>query len=205
VIEAFGVQFAVANSEIPDKKEGEMKRFLIVVPSIILLCFSLSCQGKTTKTELEKVRVRAETEARNKEIARQLFSAIDKGDFEKLKGLLSDDFSLKAPGLREPLGTSGLFQLIKTHYAAFPDWTHVIEDTVAEGDKVAVKLTQYGTHRAEYEGIPATGNKVTMLALHFGTIVNGKIKDWYTVEDYLGLNMQLGMVLRPKGAKKQRK
>ena len=182
-----------------------MKRFLIVIPSIILLCLSLSCQDKTTKAELEKARVQAEIEARNKEIVRQFFGAIDKGDFEKLKRLLSDDFSLKAPGLREPLGTSGLFQLIKTHYAAFPDWRHVIEDTVAEGDKVAVKLTQYGTHRDEYEGIPATGNKVTVPALGFVTIVNGKIKDLYAVEDYLGLNMQLGMVLRPKEAKKQRK
>jgi hypothetical protein len=44
-----------------------------------------------------------------------------------------------------------------------------------------------------------------MPALHFVTIANGKIKDWYAVEDYLGLNMQLGMVLRPKEAKKQRK
>lgn len=182
-----------------------MKRFLIVVPSIILLCFSLSCEDRTTKAELGKVRARAETEARNKEIVRQFFGAIDKGDFEKLKGLLSDDFSLKAPGLHEPLGPNGLFQFIKAHYVAFPDWRHVIEDTVAEGDKVAVKVTQYGTHRAEYEGIAATGNKVTMPALHFGTIVNGKIKDWYAVEDYLGLNMQLGMVLRPKEAKKQRK
>jgi steroid delta-isomerase-like uncharacterized protein len=177
----------------------------ILVPSIILLCFSLSCQDKTSKAELEKARARAETEARNKEIVRQLFSAIDKGDFEKLKGLLADDFSVIEPGMQEPLRQDALFQLIKTHYAAFPDWNHVIEDTIAEGDEVAVKLTQYGTHRAEYEGIPATGNKVTMSALHFMTIANGKIKDWYAVEDYLGLNMQLGMVLRPKEAKKQRK
>jgi predicted ester cyclase len=182
-----------------------MKRFLIVIPLTILLGLSSSCQDKTTKAEREKVMIQAQTEARNKEIVRQIFSAIDKSDFERLKELLSDDFTLKAPGLSEPLGPNGLFQAVKKHYAAFPDWRHVIEDAIAEGDKVAVRLTQYGTHSAEYERIPATGNKVTMPALHLVTVVNGKIKDWYAVEDYLGLNMQLGMALQPIEAKKLRK
>jgi predicted ester cyclase len=78
----------------------------------------------------------------------------------------------------------------------------VIEDVIADGDKVAVKLTQNGTHKAEYEGIPATGVKATLPAMHLITIVDGKIKEWFAVEDYLGLYMQLGMELKPKEGEK---
>jgi predicted ester cyclase len=52
-------------------------------------------------------------------------------------------------------------------------------------------------------GIPATGNQVHMAALHIGKIVNGKIKEWLAVEDYLGLMQQLGMELKPKEAEKK--
>jgi len=107
------------------------------------------------------------------------------------------------PGLAESLGKDALFQVIKTHYTAFPDWKHVIENVIAEGDMVAVKLTQNGTHKAEYEGIPATDVKATQPAMHFITIVGGKIKGWAAIEDYLGLYMQLGMELKPKEAEKK--
>ena len=140
----------------------------------------------------------AEVEEQNKNIARELFAFIDAGDFEGLNGLFADDFALDAPGLPEPLRKDVLFQLIKTHYTAFPDWTHMIEDEIADGDKVAVKLIQNGTHKAEYEGIAATGIEVTMPAMHLITIVDGKIKEEFAMEDYLGLYMQLGMELKPK-------
>jgi predicted ester cyclase len=146
----------------------------------------VGCQDKAAMAELEEFKVQAEVEAQNKELAKELFA---------------DDFSLKVPGFDEPWGTDILFQAIKSHYAAFPDWTHVIENVVAEGEKVAVKLNQNGTHEAEYEGIPATGVEATLPAMHLFTVKNGKVVDWFAVEDYLGLYMQLGMELKPKEEK----
>jgi len=180
-----------------------MKNPLLVVSLVLLLCFAFGCQNKAEKAELEKFRAQTKVEEQNKEVAKALFASIDAGDFERLSELLADDFAIPMPGLSEPLRKDTLFQLIKSHYTAFPDWIHVIENVIAEGDMVAVKLTQNGTHKAEYEGIPATGVKVTMLALHLITIVNGKIKDWSLVEDYLGLYQQLGMELKPKEAEKK--
>ncbi len=73
---------------------------------------------------------------------------------------------------------------------------------VAEGDKVAVKLTQYGTHTAKYKGIEPTNKYVTVPATHIMMIVNGKVKEWWALEDNLGLMTQLGMELKPKENKK---
>ena len=126
---------------------------------------------------------------------------IDIVDFFNFE-LFADEFALKVPGFDEPWGTDMLFQAIKSHYTAFPDWTHVIEDVVAEGEKVAVKLNQNGTHEAEYEGIPATGVEATLPAMHLFTVKNGKVVDWFAVEDYLGLYMQLGYEMKPKEGEK---
>jgi steroid delta-isomerase-like uncharacterized protein len=175
-----------------------MKKLLCVIPLVLLLCFTISCQNKAEKAELEKVKAQKTTEEQNKQVARDFFAAIDRQDFPRLKELLADDFALSDPGSPVPLNADNLFSAIKDHYTAFPDWNHVIEDVTSEGEKVTVRLIQYGTHKAEYTGIPATGNKVHMAALHLGRIVDGKIKEWLGIEDYLGLMMQLGMELKPK-------
>jgi len=173
-----------------------------VVYLAILICFTFGCQNKAEKAELEKVRAQKAVEEQNKQVARDFFAAIDRQDFPRLKELLADDFALSDPGSPVPLHADSLFSAIKDHYKSFPDWRHVIEDVNCEDEKVTVRVIQHGTHKADYMGIPATGNKVDMAALHIGRIVNGKIKEWLAVEDYLGLMKQLGMELKPKKTKK---
>jgi steroid delta-isomerase-like uncharacterized protein len=178
--------------------EAQMRYPLSIIAVVLLLCFTVSCQNKAEKAELEKVKGQRVIEEQNKQVARDFFAAIDRQDFTKLKELLADDFALSAPGSPAPLNAETLFSVIREHYAAFPDWHHEVEDVMGEGEKVTVRVMQYGTHKAVYSGIPATGNKVQMAALHVGRIVNGRIKDWFAVEDYLGLMTQLGMELKPK-------
>jgi predicted ester cyclase len=50
----------------------------------------------------------------------------------------------------------------------------------------------------EYTGIPATGKKVTASAIFWLTIKDGRIKNWWNVEDSLGIMMQLGMEIMSK-------
>lgn len=179
-----------------------MKKLLFVVSLVILLCFTFSCQNKAEKAELEKFRARAKLEEQNKEVVRNFFAAIDKNDFGKLKELSSDDFSLMAPGLPEPWHLDGIFQAIKTHYASFPDWKHTIEEIIAESSRVAVKLVQNGTHKAAYEGILPTEKNVIVPAQCLLVVVNGKVKEFWVVENYLDFYQQLGMELKPKQVKK---
>jgi predicted ester cyclase len=178
-------------------KEEIMKRWLVFLPLIILMAFTLGCQDQQAIAELKEMKAQAQTEEQNKEIGRQLFAAIDENDFDKLSDLMDPELAVHAPGLAEALGRDAIFQAISTHYASFPDWRHVIDDVVAEGEKVTIRLTQYGTQTAEFEGIPATGNEIEVAAMHLVTIADGKVKDWWVMEDYLGQYQQLGMELRP--------
>ena len=175
-----------------------MKKLFIVLPLVFLLCFAFSCQNKEAMAELEAMKAQAEVEEQNKEIARSLFSAIDKNDFDEVQRLCTEDFSVMVPGLTEPVGFEVMPPVIKAHYAAFPDWVHTIEELVAEGNKVAIKIMQTGTHKGEYEGIAPTDKSVTMPAQVFLFISDGKVKEFWAVEDYLSFFQQLGMELKPK-------
>lgn len=169
---------------------------------LALICVTVGCQDKSQKEELEKYRAQTKIEEQNKEIANEVFAAIDKNDFEKLKVLFADEYVLKAPGLTEPINRDQIFELIKAHYTAFPDWTHKPEDLIAEGDRVSLKTVEEGTHKAVYEGIAPTGKKVGMIGFHILTIENSKVVEAWAMNDNLGFMTQLGMELRPEKSKK---
>ena len=46
--------------------------------------------------------------------------------------------------------------------AAFPHYEMMVEDLLAEGDKVAVRFTMRATHQGDFMGIPATGRQVNV-------------------------------------------
>lgn len=168
----------------------------ILIVSLILL-FTSGCQNQIEKEELDEFRSMSNLQNQNKEIARALFQAIDNNNFDKINELLADDFSLEAPLLEKTLKKNDLQPIIQHHYASFPDWIHEIEELIAEGDQVAVKALQVGTHKEAYEGIAATNKRITNPALSILTIDNGKIKHWWVIEDWLGFQQQLGMKLVP--------
>lgn len=49
---------------------------------------------------------------------------------------------------------------------AFPDFRYEVKDVISEGEKMAVRDVFTGTHRGDFMGIPATGNRATMEAIH---------------------------------------
>lgn len=177
-------------------------KYLSGIIAFLILLVMNSCQDKQANEELAKFKSMAQVQEQNKKIVQEVISAIDDNNFDKLNELFSNDFSLKVPGLEIPLKKDDVFQAMKAHYASFPDWTHNIEDMIAEGDKVVVKLVQIGTHKELYEGISATGKKITNPAIHIMTIVDGHVKDWWGIEDNLGMMIQLGMELKPAENKK---
>lgn len=75
---------------------------------------------------------------------------------------------------------------------------HTVDVLIAEGDKVAGKITGYGTHEGELLGIPRTGRKIRMSGIVIWRIKNGKIVEHWGQNDTLGLLQQLG-ALPPLG------
>jgi predicted ester cyclase len=87
-------------------------------------------------------------------------------------------------------------------YEAFPKWKHKMEEIIAVGDKVIARAIDYTTHEGEFQGIPATGNKVEFGVIVIYSIDKGKIVEMREEGDMLGFFQQLGMELKPKEAEK---
>ena len=75
----------------------------------------------------------------------------------------------------------------------FPDLAITIEDSVAEGDKVAYRWTMRGTHQGDIEGIAPTGRAVEFSGITIVRIENRRIvEDWFesgsaSLEEQLGV------------------
>jgi predicted ester cyclase len=83
---------------------------------------------------------------------------------------------------------------------AFPDGGVVIEDIIAEGDKVAVRFSFHGAHQGEFMGIPPTGKQVIVSGMDINRIVEGKLIERWAVFDMLSLLQQLGVMPTPEQA-----
>ncbi len=91
-------------------------------------------------------------------------------------------------------GRDGFERYLTMVRTAFPNFHNTVEDLVAEGDKVAARLTYRGTHEQELFGIASTHRQVTYSGIAIFRITNGMIVDGWVLGDTLRLMQQLGVI-----------
>ncbi len=133
----------------------------------------------------------------NKALSRYWRDELDKGNWSVLDDYLTPNFTLHMPGSSVPIDREGMKQVLRSFYSAFPDLHHTFEDQIAEGDKVALRMTFRGTHRGEFQGIPPTGREITVTAIVIDRIENGKLAEHWSQFDALSLMQQLGVIPAP--------
>jgi predicted ester cyclase len=78
--------------------------------------------------------------------------------------------------------------------AGFPDYQTIIDDLIAEDDKVVARITMSGTNTGSFMGIPPTGKHVSFTGIYIATIANAKIVEHWGEEDGVSLLQQLGVL-----------
>lgn len=101
--------------------------------------------------------------------------------------LFADEVSVDGQIVRR----AGVKMSMSRHLTGFPDLHVTIDDSMAEGNKVAIWYTVEGTHRGEFAGIPATGTHVRWTGVDLLTIEHGKITQARFLSDLFGLTSQL--------------
>ena len=96
-----------------------------------------------------------------------------------------------------PGGLEGARQTVTMYLTAFPDLYFMVEDFIAEGDKVVARLTVRGTQQGVFMGIPPTGKHVTVTAIDINRMASGKSVEHWLNMDTLGLLQQLGVIPAP--------
>jgi predicted ester cyclase len=90
-----------------------------------------------------------------------------------------------------PPGPAGVKRHIAMLRAAFPDLAVTIEDLVAEGDRVAARLTMRGTHLGEFRCVSPTGRSVVWTGLVLRRIAGGRVVEQWSQFDTTSLLAQL--------------
>jgi steroid delta-isomerase-like uncharacterized protein len=131
----------------------------------------------------------------NKAVVRRAYEELwNERNVAVVDELVSEDFLNHAAPLDRQRGRQGLKDVVLMFESAFPDFRYEVEDVICEGEKVAVRDVFTGTHEGDFMGIPATGNRVTMQAIHIYRLSEGKLAEHWVARDDLGMMRQLGVI-----------
>ena len=137
----------------------------------------------------------------NKAIVCKLIDAINERNLAILGDLIAQDFCYYAQS-HQIQGLNVIGQVIENEVKGFPDLHVIIEDMIAEGDKVWVRLEQTGTHTGEFRGLSPTGKKTKYATVAIWRIAKGKIIEGWGVYDMLEFYKQLGVIKYTEKGKK---
>lgn len=130
----------------------------------------------------------------NKTIVRSLIDRLfTEGDLDAVDIYLASDFVMHDPPLGVSPDREGMRTAADMIRKAFPDWHSDLHLLVGEDDFVAERFTASGTHQGELLGAAPTGNTVSLKGINIFRLRNGRVVEWWSRLDELGLSRQLGL------------
>ncbi len=127
--------------------------------------------------------------AGNKALGQRFLELVGDHDVDGLCGLITDDWAMWGGPPALPHGPEGLRTLFATFGTVRQSW--VIDDVIAEGDRVVVRATNT-CEQDEFLGIPAAGVAQVFTATFTHRVVGGRIAETWRNADDLGRLLQLG-------------
>lgn len=129
----------------------------------------------------------------NEALVRKAIAVIwNNAELDRLDEFYLEDFvSHQPPGtVRWDPGYEGLRRLINGTRSRFPDYREEIEDAVAAGDRVVLRLTNRGTDKD-------TGRTFEVRDFMLVRMQDGRIAEQWGLIDLYSMYLQLGFIERP--------
>lgn len=116
---------------------------------------------------------------RNKQLIVDLLRQIDRRDLGGLRDFYAADYVEHNGGSvkNDYPGIAGVEQGFAAFLAAFDDYSHRVDDLLAEGDRVSARITFSGKFARPLFGCPPTGEQVTATGIAIYRIGDGKIRE----------------------------
>jgi steroid delta-isomerase-like uncharacterized protein len=134
----------------------------------------------------------SDTDTRRKLIEESWAAAWDRGDVDKLDGLLAPGY--RRLGADESQDLTQFKASIVATRTAFPDLTTIIDDIVIEGDRAAIRWHSSGTHEHSLLGVPATKRTVEVSGATFARFEGDLIAEEFVTWDPRSLLSALGII-----------
>src|SRR5690606_9909001 len=127
----------------------------------------------------------------NKEVVTDLYEVVlNQRKFELLDEVISVDYV----NVQGDQGPAAFGKVIRSIVHAFPDDKWKLEAIVAEGNAVGVKHTLTGTHKNNFQNIPATGKSFSNEGWALYELSGGKIIRSQLLTDRLSFLQQIGVL-----------
>jgi serine phosphatase RsbU (regulator of sigma subunit)/predicted ester cyclase len=122
----------------------------------------------------------SEAQENNKALVRRFLEAQSKGEVDTVKEMLAPDFVIHEWSQEEPDHRERYLRGLAEEQAAFSDIRYIIEDQIAEGDKVMTRWRGRGVHdRGQYAGLAPTGRESESKVIDVHRVEGGKIaEEW---------------------------
>jgi steroid delta-isomerase-like uncharacterized protein len=128
----------------------------------------------------------------NKAVVRRFIEEVFvAGRPEAVDQLVADDFVPHTWGAMAQ-GRDGLKQAMERVSRGLADVRMTVEDLIAEGDRVAVRLTSHARQVGEFMGMPPSGRDYTIEEIHIFRVRYGRIAEHWHQADFTGMMKQLG-------------
>jgi steroid delta-isomerase-like uncharacterized protein len=130
------------------------------------------------------------TTEENKALVRRFITEIfEQGRLEAVDKLGADDFIGHSWGNADKEGLKAAMARVGQ---GLTDAKFNIEDVIAEGDLVAVRLTASARHVGDFMGMAASGRSYEIGEIHIFRVRDGKVSEHWHQFDTAGLMKQLG-------------
>lgn len=127
----------------------------------------------------------------NKVVARRFVEEVFGGSAGAVDEIVAEDFVPHSWGSMPP-GREALKAAQARASAGLSDASMEIADMIAEGDRVAIRLTSRGTHTGMFMGLPATGKTYAVTEIHIVRIRGGQVVEHWREMNVMALMQQLG-------------
>lgn len=115
----------------------------------------------------------------------------NQGNYDVIPDIYAEDYQAHFICEMEFSGQDGVRETITNHRIAFPDWTEKVVDIIADGDRVVTRYISTATHEGEFQGVAATGRKITINEVSIHRVLNGKIVEQWGFPDGLSHIQQM--------------
>lgn len=131
----------------------------------------------------------------NKAIVRRFYEEVINRASEPVAHEIMSQAYVEHDSPDQPPGLEGFMKFLRMIATAFPDIEVRVEDMLADGDKVAARLTIHGTHTGTLLGnIAPTGRRATWTGIDILQLEGGKLIGRWSERNLLGLMRQLGVI-----------
>jgi len=130
---------------------------------------------------------------RNKTVACDYFKAYETNDIEAVMKFIAPHYILHPGGGGESMNSDERRRDETIFFSSFSNIKTVVEDQIAEGNKVASRIAMHCTHTGKYQGIRATGKRIVIPYIDILHIKAGKIVEEWVEFDMMNIVKQISV------------